>query len=322
MSIMKSSLTLVLQIVVASCILPAASALAAVEDGTIVERNVYQFPSYEQAVQTGDVKRYADKATYEAAVNDRRFEFQKLRYLSDGLKVVAYLYKPRETNGRKLPTIIFNRPSGVRKDIAPELISWFHRLAGEGFVILAPLLRQSDGGEGRDELGGADLNDLMNVVPLARSLEFVDMDNLFMYGASRGGMMTYLAINRAFPIKAAAVIGALTDLQEVIDSHPQQYSSALMSQIWPDYESRKTEIFRARSASSWADRLNVPLLIMHGGGDKSVNTAHSLLLAQQLQKLGRVYELVVYAEDNHDLTKNQEDRDSRAIRWFKRYMKN
>ncbi len=318
---MRLSLRLVLQIIVASFILPASTALA-LEDGTIVERKAYQFPSYEQAVQNTDVERYADKVTYEAAVNDRRFEFQKLKYLSDGLKVVAYLYKPTQTNGRKLPTIIFNRPSAVRSDIAPELIPWFHRLASEGFVILAPLLRQSDGSEGRDELGGADVNDLMNVYPLARSLEFVDTNNLFMYGASRGGMMTYQAINKAFPIKAAAVIGAFTDLKELIDSHPQQYSSAMLTQIWPNYETTKTEIFRARSALSWADRLNVPLLIMHGGRDLSVNPAQSLLLAQQLQKLGRVYELVVYAEDNHDLTKNQEDRDRRAIGWFKRYIKN
>ena len=134
--------------------------------------------------------------------------------------------------------------------------------------------------------------------------------------------MTYQAINRAFPIKAAAVIGAFTDLQELIDSHPQQYTAAMLNQLWPNYETRKTEIFRARSAISWADRLNVPLLIMHGGGDKSVSTEQSLLLAQQLQKLGRVYELVVYAEDNHSLSKNQEDRDRRAIGWFKRYMKN
>lgn len=317
----KSSLRLVLQIVAGSCILPASMALA-VEDGAIVERSPYKFPSYEQAVQTTDVERYADKVTYETAVTDRRFEFQKLKYLSDGLKVVAYLYKPRQTNGRKLPTIIFNRPSAVRNDIAPELIPWFHRLASEGFVILAPLLRQSDGGEGRDELGGADVDDLMSVSLLARSLEFVDTNNLFMYGASRGGMMTYQAISRAFPIKAAAVIGAFTDLQELIDSHPQQYPLTMLNQLWPDYETRKIELFRTRSALSWADRLNVPLLIMHGGRDKSVSPEQSLLLAQQLQKLGRVYELVVYAEDSHDLTRNREDRDRRALGWFKRYMQN
>jgi dipeptidyl aminopeptidase/acylaminoacyl peptidase len=67
--------------------------------------------------------------------------------------------------------------------------------------------------------------------------------------------------------------------------------------------------------------LNVPLLIMHGGGDRSVNPEHSLNLAQRLQKLGRVYELVVYAGDNHILSNNKEDRDRRTAGWFKRHMK-
>jgi dipeptidyl aminopeptidase/acylaminoacyl peptidase len=320
MTLLKSSLGLALQIIVACCLVPTSSALA-VEDGAIVEQTRYRFPSYEQAVQTTDVERYNDKATYETAVNDSRFEFLKLKYLSDGLKVVAYLYKPKQVSGRKFPSIIFNRPSIVRGDIAPELISLFHRLAGEGFVVLAPLLRQSDGGEGRDEAGGADVNDLMNVIPLARSLAFVDMDNQFMYGWSRGGMMTYQAINRAFPIKAAAVVGAFTDLQELIDSHPQQYPLTMLNQLLPNYETRKTEISRIRSAIFWPERLNVPLLIMHGGSDWSVNAQQSLLLAQQLQKLGRVYELIVYAEDNHSVSKNQEDRDRRVISWFKGYIK-
>jgi dipeptidyl aminopeptidase/acylaminoacyl peptidase len=196
----------------------------------------------------------------------------------------------------------------------------FRRLAGEGFVVLAPLLRQSDGGEGRDEVGGADVNDLMNVIPLARSLSFVDMDNLFMCGFSRGGMMTYQAIKKAFPIRAAAVVGAFTDLQELIDSHQQQYPLAMLNQLWPNYETRKTEIFAIRSALFWPERLDVPLLIMHGGKD-SLNPEQSLLLAQKLQKLRKVYELIIYAEDNHSLTKNIEDRDRRTINWFKKYLK-
>ena len=315
---MKSLPGLALQIIVAC--FPISVAVAQ-EIGHVVEQYSYHFPSYEQAVQTTDVERETDKASYEAAINDSRFEFLKLKYLSDGLKVVAYLYKPKQINGRKFPAIIFNRPSSVRGDIAPELIPLFHRFAGEGFVVLAPLLRQSDGGEGRDEIGGADINDLMNIIPLARSLGFVDMEKLFMYGESRGGMMTYQAIKKDFPVKAAAVVGAFTDLQELIDSHPQQYPIAMLRQLWPNYEARKTEISQSRSAISWPDRLNVPLLIMHGGGDGSVNTQHSLLLAQELQKLGRVYELVVYAEDDHTLTKNREDRDRRVINWFKRYLK-
>lgn len=319
MRLMKSSLSKTLQLV-ACCLLLSSSAFAA-DDGSLVDRKTYSFPSYEQAVQATNVEYYTGKAAYEAAINDTRFEFQKLTYFSDGLKVIAYSYQPKQIGGRKFPAIIFNRGSVVRGDIAPELIAVFHRIAAEGFVVLAPMLRQSDGGEGRDEVGGADVDDLMNVLPLARSLEFVDMNNLFMIGESRGGMMTYQAIAKSFPLNAAAVFGAFTDMQQVIDSHPNQYPTPMLSQLWPNYESRKNEIAKARSAIFWADRLSVPLLIMHGGNDKSVNPEQSLTLAQQLQKLGRVYELVVYAEDNHYLSKNQEDRDRRAISWFRKYLK-
>jgi dipeptidyl aminopeptidase/acylaminoacyl peptidase len=319
MKLMKLSLSKTIQIVACCCLL-CSTALAA-DDGSLVERKTYSFPSYEQAVQATNVEYYTDKISYEAAVNDTRFEFQKLTYFSDGLKVIAYSYQPKQIGGRKFPAIIFNRGSVVRGDIAPELIAVFHRMASEGFVVLAPMLRQSDGGEGRDEVGGADVNDLMNILPLARSLAFVDMNNLFMVGESRGGMMTYQAIAKGFPVNAAAVFGAFTDMQELLDSHPKQYPAPMLSQLWPNYESRKSEIAKARSAIFWADRLSVPLLIMHGGGDKSVNTEQSLTLAQQLQKLGRVYELVVYAEDNHYLSRNQEDRDRRAIAWFRKYVK-
>ena len=311
---------LLVSLVVACCLLSPSTAIAQ-ENGSIIERNTYQFPSYEKAVEATDVERYTDRTAYQTAVEDNRFEFQKLKYMSDGLKVVTYLYKPKHSDGRKFPTIIFNRPSVVRGDIAPELISFCQRFAAEGFVILVPMLRQSDGSEGRDEVGGADVNDLMNVLPVVRSLAFVDMNNLFMYGASRGGMMTYQAINRGFPINAAAVFGAFTDMQELLDTHPQQYPLAMLTKIWPNYQAERIEITKARSAIFWPERLNVPLLIMHGGKDRSVNTTQSLALAQELQKLGRVYELVIYAEDNHSLSKNQEERDRRTISWFKRYMK-
>jgi dipeptidyl aminopeptidase/acylaminoacyl peptidase len=308
--------------VFALCIGCGASGALAAENGSIVDQVIYRFPPYEQAMQQTDVERYADKAAYDEAVADTRFELVKLKYVSDDLKVVAYLYRPKQSEGLKFPAIVFNRGSVVRGDIAPELIAFFHRLASAGFVILAPMLRQSDGGEGRDEVGGADVADLMNTVPLAKSLGFVDMDNLFMYGESRGGMMTYLAVQRGFPMRAAAVFGAFTDFDELVTSHPNQYPLQVLKQIWPDYEAQRNEISRSRSALQWADQLKVPLLIMHGGADQGVSPEQSLNLAQKLQKLARTYELIIYAGDNHILTQNQQDRDRRALAWFNRYRKN
>jgi dipeptidyl aminopeptidase/acylaminoacyl peptidase len=295
---------------------------ATTRDGEVVERNRYVFPSYEQALQSTNVKRYASQQDYEQAVNDPGFELQKLKYLSDGLKVVAYLYLPKKMEGKSLPAIIFNRPSAIRGDIAPELVHFFHGLAAEGFVILAPMYRQSDGGEGHDEMGGADLNDLMNVVPLAKSLGFVDMKNLFLYGASRGGIMTHMALKRNFPANAAVVFGATTDLEATIAAQPQIYTPAMLKQFMSDLDTRKDELLKARSAIHWPELLGAPLLIMHGGSDRDVSASQSLALAERLQKLGKTYELIVYAQDNHSLSRNQDDRDRRAIAWFKKHQKN
>lgn len=282
-------------------LIPGIALSADSKDGAILERETYQFPSYEKASQTTNIRDVTSKDEYERVIRDTNFEFQRVKYMSDGLKVTAYLYKPARVSGDKLPAIIFNRGSLILGDIAPELVSSFYRLASEGFVVLAPMYRQSDGGEGRDEMGGGDVNDLMNTAALAKSLEFIDVNNLFLYGESRGGVMTYLAMKKNFPANAAAVYGAFTDMDALIKDQPQVYRPQLLNQIWPDFDSRKDEIFRSRSSTFWPESLGIPVLIMHGGADLSVDPSQSLTIAQKLQSLGKSYELIVYAGDGHRL---------------------
>jgi dipeptidyl aminopeptidase/acylaminoacyl peptidase len=289
------------------------------DDGKLISRENYQFPDYQTAVEKTDVENYAAKEDYEKAVADGNFEFSKLTYLSDSLKVKAYLYQPKKIDA-KFPVIVFNRGSTVRGDIAPELVVFFNRLARAGFVVVAPLYRQSDGGEGRDEVGGADVNDLMNVVPLIKSLGFADAGNLFLYGESRGGIMTYLALKRNFPARAAAVFGAITDFEDYIKANARFMTPAVLSQLWPDYEQNKEKLLGERSAINWADSINAPILIMHGGGDPQVNPLHSLSMAEKLQSLGKTYQLKIYAGDNHILAKSQVERDRETINWFKSFL--
>ncbi len=52
-----------------------------------------------------------------------------------------------------------------------------------------------------------------------------------------------------------------------------------------------------------------------------MSAGQSLALAAQLQNLGKTYELIIYAQDNHYLSRNQDERDKRAVTWFKRHMK-
>jgi dipeptidyl aminopeptidase/acylaminoacyl peptidase len=80
------------------------------------------------------------------------------------------LWKPKDIAGRKLPLILFNR--GGNRDFG-ELSPWeeegFYSYVSNGFVVLGSQYLGVDGGQGREELGGADVHDVLNLLPLARA---------------------------------------------------------------------------------------------------------------------------------------------------------
>lgn len=248
------------------------------------------------------------------------FECRKIKYISDGLKVVGFIWKPKNTFGKKLPVVIVNR--GGNPNLAlltPQ--SFYFPYVKNGFVVIGSQYRGADGSEGQDEFGGADINDVLNLVPLARSLDYVDMNNVFMHGASRGGMQAFLALKKGMNVNAVAVHGALTDLNSAAKEWPE-VAQRVWSRLMPGYAEKTEEVLRERSAVSFADKINVPVLILHGGADwRSSPGSQALGLATQLQSLGKTYELHIYADDEHGISINRLDRERRIIEWFKRYMK-
>ena len=280
-----------------------------------VERRVYACPEWETAVKLTDVERYSTNDEYVAACNGS-YVLEKVRYRSDGLAVIAYFYHPRKTEG-KLPVIVFNRGSYVRKDIAAELIPIFHRFANAGFAIVAPLYRGSDGGEGRDEMGGADLNDLMNILPVLGQLDSLDRENMFLYGESRGGMMVFQAIRDGFPARAAATLGAFTDLDELMSSGPNRKTATM---IWPDFEERRKDIIARRSAIQWPERLGIPLLLMHGSSDGDVSPTQTLRLATELAKRQKEFGVMIFPGGNHILRQYRLEHDRAVVEFFRRYV--
>jgi len=290
------------------------------QDGALLERSAYVFPPWAEApgfVAGETVGRYLPEDEYVRAAGDARFRLEKLRYASDGLSVRAYLYGPREEHGPRLPVVVYNRGSQVLGDVAPVHVALFRRLACAGYLVLAPMLRGSDGGEGTDEMGGADVHDVLNVLPLLGSLERADPRRLFLLGESRGGMMTFLALRAGFPARAAAVWGAFTDLGALVegDAHMLELAHA----VWDGFDERRAEIVAQRSALSWAEELETPLLLMHGGADTQIPVAQSEALAERLGELGRTSELVVFPGDGHLLLRNRAARDARVLDWFARF---
>jgi dipeptidyl aminopeptidase/acylaminoacyl peptidase len=287
-------------------------------NGSLVAQAPCRFSSFEE--QSAFTKRFYSNNDLEAVKNNRDTECFRIKYVSDGLKVIGYLVRPRNTVGKRYPVIIYNR--GGFLDIG-KIDTWnlvdFYRLSSAGFVILASQYRGNDGGEGREELGGADLDDVSNLFSVAKALPYVDMNNVFMYGLSRGGMMTFLALKHGAAVNAAAVVGAVFDLEAFGERAPEVV--ARVATLIPDYGSRGAATLKDRSVMNWPDSINVPLLIMHGADDEEVPASEALAFAARLSHLKKTYELTVYANDIHEVANNRRDRDARIVAWFKRYLR-
>ena len=246
------------------------------------------------------------------------YECQKIKYMSDGLKVVGFIWKPKNMTGKQLPLVIVAR--GGNPNLAlltPQ--SYYYPFVTNGFVVIGSQYRGADGGEGKDEFGGADVNDVVNLIPLARSLGYVDMNNIFLHGHSRGSMQAFLAIKKGIPINAVAVTGALTNL--TLSARPG-VAERVWANLIPGFAENSGEVLRERSAVLFADKINVPILILQGGADWRSNPGNNALaFASKLQSLGKTYELHVYTGDDHPLNMNRLERDRKMVEWFRRYMK-
>lgn len=286
------------------------------ENGQLISRTPYASAPYD-AVK--GLEGSWGREEYETALRDGRFAMETVKYSSDGIAVSALMYGPK-VSGPKLPVIVFNRGGFVRGDIGHELLPLFYRFAKEGFLVISPMYRGSNGTEGKDEVGGPDLNDLMSATVLLQSFSQADTKNVFLFGESRGAMMVFQAIRDGFPANAAATYGGFSDFSLLVGSNPKVFDP-LLKEIWSDYEAKKDEISRRRSAVLWPEKFNVPIFLMHGGSDRSVDPQQTLNLATQLQKIGKTYELIIYSGDNHSLSRNQQDRDQRVMAWFRKYIK-
>ncbi|MBT8319250.1 MAG: prolyl oligopeptidase family serine peptidase [Gramella sp.] len=245
-----------------------------------------------------------------------------ITYLSDGLKVNGLLVKPKKKG--KYPGIIYNR--GGNRDFGALVIAHgaitLGRIAKEGYVVIASQYRGNAGGEGREEFGGNEVNDITILPEVLKEIEAADTDRIGMYGWSRGGMMTYLALTKTDKIKAAVVGGAVSDVYSAIDDRPDMEAS-VFSELIPNYYTNKEEELAKRSAIKWVDKFpkDVPVLMLHGNADWRVKPEQSLKMALEFEKYRIPYRLIMFEGGDHGISEHKEEVNSQVINWFDRYLK-
>ncbi len=250
-----------------------------------------------------------------------KVKIYSITYLSDGLKVEGFLSIPRGKG--KFPIIIYNR--GGNKNFGAitvkKLVNIIGRVSSWGYVVAASQYRGNMGGEGKEEFGGKDVNDILNLISIVKKIKKADSNKIGLFGWSRGGMMTYLVLKKVDFIKAAVVGGGLSDLFMMMESRPEM-EDVYIENI-PGYRENKEKVLKERSAVFWADKIckKTPILILHGTADWRVIPQMSLKLAAEFLKVKQPFRLILFEGGDHALSEFGSEVFIQTKHWFKRFLK-
>ena len=224
----------------------------------------------------------------------------KVKYQVDDCTVVSYLSVPDACIEEETayPCIIFNR-GGNREFSAnvPENIAYLAESSGK--VIFATQYRGVDGGTGTEEFGGADLKDVLKLIDFCEEFAFVDMEQVYMMGVSRGGMMTYMAVREDSRIKKAVVISGLADAFMGYDERTDM--QVVFEELVGETPKSNPGEYEKRSAVCWAEEIKCPILIIHSKLDERVSFEQAEKMVKSLEKAGKEYKFVSYEDDVHGL---------------------
>lgn len=250
-------------------------------------------------------------------------DIYQITYLSEGLKIKGLLVKPKKKG--KYPCIIYNRGGNIdfgSLKVSHEVIT-LGQIAKEGYVVIASQYRGNGDSEGQEEFGGKDVNDITILPEILKEIESADTNKIGMYGWSRGGMMTYIALTKTEKIKAVVVGGAISDIFNLIKDRPQM-ETGVLSELIPNYAKNKYVELEKRSVIKWVDKLakDVPILILHGNSELRVKPEQSLKLALEFEKYRIPYRLIMFEGGDHGISEHKKEVNKQVVKWFDKFLKN
>jgi dipeptidyl aminopeptidase/acylaminoacyl peptidase len=286
-------------------------------------------------IKMGKNQPHFSEAKLRAELPQAKFELfqqtldcQDFVYRVGDVPVRGFMIKPKQISG-KAPVVIYNR--GGNGDYGKLTFSFVMNnlmpLAEQGFVILASNYRgQHNWGKntgvnaGFDEFGGADLEDVKALLPIAQGMKQADVKRLGMWGHSRGGMMTYMLAKSMPELKTIVVGAGPTDLAKELELRPEM-ENVFKGRI-PYYNINKTAALQQRSVLFWPEKLPayLPILLQHGDKDKHVPVTSSEQLSMKLKALKHTHKLLIYPGADHGFRPVQAKAQQDMINWLKQYL--
>ena len=226
---------------------------------------------------------------------------------ADGSDVRAHVYSPRGSTLSKpreaRPCIVFIHGAGYLQNVTDSMTEYavnlmFHsRLAEQGFVVADVDYRGSAGygakfrGDVQFQLGKLELEDIAAVIDELARRGAVDPARVACYGGSYGGFLTLMALfTQPERWAGGAALRSVTDWRTY---HPG-YTQPRLGR-----PSTHPDAYAESSPIDHAQKLQDPLLILHGMVDSNVFAQDSIRLMEKLIDLGLDFDAMLYPSQDH-----------------------
>lgn len=281
-----------------SCLIGTSPALADDHSFTSIEKKIHA-TLLAQSQAAAATSKVLEKVSIRTLPSKQSINIQEWTYPSGKLKVKGKLYVAKKSATPKA-LIIFNHDgiSGISK--YHELSSL--RLASQGFAVFSPSYRGEDGSEGQIEIAKGEVDDVINVLPLLRSV--VKTDSVYLMGASHGALISLLAASRLAPGEIKGVIFAygVADIYswwDYLKKAGKLGKDPITRRTYGDGPQARPQSFSIRHGLTAAEKLQVPILILQGGQDDITPPQQGRILAQTLKERGANYQYKEYPNCLH-----------------------
>ncbi len=223
----------------------------------------------------------------------------------DGLRLSGYLTVPNEQSSAKVPLILL--PHGGPQGISDK---WFYDsdaqfLASRGYAVLQVNYRGS-GGRGSKFIGSGDgqwatgmQQDLIDGVKWTIAEGIVDPARVCVYGGSFGAyaaMMT--SVQEPDMFKCAVGYAGLYDLPLLLTGDNAKESKRVFN-FFAKVVGTDIELLKKDSPTSLADKIKVPVLLVHGDQDTTTPPAQAEAMRAALTKAGKPFEWMMVPKEGH-----------------------
>jgi dipeptidyl aminopeptidase/acylaminoacyl peptidase len=201
---------------------------------------------------------------------------------------------------------------------------WAQMLASHGYVVFLPNPRGSDGqGTGfarlvRNDFGGDDFQDVLDGLDMLVGEKIADPARVGIGGWSYGGYMSAWAVSHSKRFKTAIVGAGVADVRTMgLSSDTPDFIAGYFDRYITD--PRQAGL---RSPLNYVDRVEVPVLILHGENDTRVPVSQGQALYTALKSLGKPVEFVKFPREPHWFVEKGHKRQvlEYVLDWYERHL--